>query len=95
MLDRDLVQAKRRRLRKLSEVRGGATPVAEGPVAPLEEETDRPVAGDATGPVAEETTRPTEEVPLEDVIALPPPAETEEEEVKQSHLQEAPPPWAS
>jgi hypothetical protein len=81
LINRDQAPAKRRRLRKAADVRRSATPVVEGPTAPLEEEIEEPVVTATTGPVADEATRPEGVTPLEETLASPPPAESQVEEV--------------
>ena len=63
LLRRDLVHAKRRRLRKAAEVRSTSKITPEAPVEPHTEETTEPVAMETTGPAVEETARPVETAP--------------------------------
>ena len=86
MIIRDLVHAKRRRLRKAADGRRGATPVVEGPTAPLGEETEEPVVTVTTGPAVDEAMRPVGETPLEEATASPPPAESQFEEAAKTPL---------
>ena len=86
--DRDLVQAKRRRLRKASEVQGATTAAGgesaglpasettEGPAGRLVEEDTRPVEGGSMGQERREAARPMEE---EATASSPPVVEPREE----------------
>ena len=90
VLFRDLVQAKRRKLRKAAEVRSAAATAAgetlgpqastttEGPIGRSVEEAVRPVEGGSTGQERREAARPDEE---EATASSPPVVEPREEEL--------------
>lgn len=87
LLDRDLVPAKRRKLRKAAEVRGAAaattrervvlpaSDTTEGPVEPSVEERSRPMEKDSTGPEEKEAERPVDEVEATVPLTFIPPEE--------------------
>ena len=81
LLCRDLVHAKRRRLRKAAEVRS-ATKISFGaPAGPHAEEATKPVVMETTEPAAEEAARPVETTREAKAPASPPPAEKRPVEV--------------